>query len=421
MNSRDRIKNALDHRPTKKLPVDFGGSLTTGISVNMVYKLRQYYGLDDPGTPVKLLEPFLFLGDIKEDLRDIIGSDVLMVHNLKSIYFGFDYKNWKEWMLDDGTPVLVPSLFNTEKNEDGSIYQYPEGNKSAEPSAVLLKNSYHFEQISRQKSNYEIRNLNPKDNVEEFRIYNEEELHYIKDSFYKLNKNLDYAVIFNSLISSFGDLGILPGMNLRDPKGIRDISKWYMTMVEDSNYIKKVFSLQLEIALINYKNLYEKLGNKIDIVYTMLTDFGDQSGLTISKEMYRALFKPFSREVNKWIHKNTGWKTMGHSCGSIYELMPDLIDAGFDIINPVQISAYNMEPSKLKKEFGKDLVLWGGGIDTQKVLSFLSPKQIKEHIRKNIEIFFEGGGYVFAGVNNISAGIPLENVIALIEAINEYR
>ena len=186
-------------------------------------------------------------------------------------------------------------------------------------------------------------------------------------------------------------------------------------------YIKKVFSGQIEIAIENYKKVNDAIGEKIDMVQTSGNDFGMQQGLFVSKELYRDLFKPFNKEVNNWIHENTNWKSFMHTCGAVYDLIPDFVDAGFDILNPVQISAVGMDPIKLKKEFGNDIVFWGGGVDTQKTLPFGTPSQVKEEVKRLIDIFSPNGGYVFNTVHNIQANVPIENVTAMIEVIQEYR
>ncbi|MGQ9474224.1 MAG: uroporphyrinogen decarboxylase family protein [Candidatus Caldatribacteriaceae bacterium] len=133
------------------------------------------------------------------------------------------------------------------------------------------------------------------------------------------------------------------------------------------------------------------------------------------------LFKPFHEKINKWIHENTSWKTFIHTCGSVYDLLPDLSEAGFDILNPVQISAHRMNPQDLKENFGKDFTFWGGGVNTQQTLPFKKPEEVKEEVRKLIRTFQKGGGFIFATVHNIQSGIPEENLLALFETVNEFR
>ena len=165
ITSRERIKCTLAHRQPNKLPVDLGSSHTTGIHITNVYRLRQYYNLDKPGTPVKVIEPYQMLGEIADDLKDAMGVDVAILEG-KGTFFGYSKKDWKEWKLNDGTPVLVPGLFNTEENEDGSVYQYAKGDKSYPPSAKMPAKGFFFDSIERQKKIIE-EELNPEDNLEE--------------------------------------------------------------------------------------------------------------------------------------------------------------------------------------------------------------------------------------------------------------
>jgi len=419
VNSRERIRCALDHKQPDILPVDSGSCHTSGIHVTKVYQLRQYYNLDKPGTPVKVVEPYQMLGEIADDLKDAMGVDVAILEG-KGTFFGYNKENWKEWKLNDGTPVLIPGLFNTKKNEDGSIYQYAEGNKSYPPSAKMPDKGFFFDAIIRQKKIVE-EELNPEDNLEECSLISKQDLDCLKQQAEDLYNNTEYGIMGAVCSSSFGDIAFVPAPMLKDPKGIRDIEEWYISTYTRKDYVKKVFSGQLEIAIENYKRIYEAIGNTIDTIFVTGTDFGTQQGLFISLDAYRELFKPFHKKVNKWIHDNTEWKTFIHTCGSAYKLIPDLIDAEFDVLNPVQISAKDMEPARLKKEFGRDIVFWGGGVDTQKTLPLKTPGQVKEEVKRLIDIFSKGGGFVFNTVHNVQANVPLENLVAMLEAVQEYR
>ena len=149
------------------------------------------------------------------------------------------------------------------------------------------------------------------------------------------------------------------------------------------------------------------------------TDFGTQRGLFISVDSYRDLFKPYHKQVNDLIHRRTNWKTFIHSCGSVWDLLPDFIEAGFDVLNPVQCSAAKMDARALKREFGRHIVFWGGGVDTQRTLAFGTPDEVYREVRERIEIFNDGGGFVFNTIHNIQGPTPLENVQAMFRAIHD--
>jgi len=419
MNSRERIKTALSHKQPDKLPVDFGSTYITGMHASIVYKLRQHYGLDKPGTPVKIIEPYQMLGEVKDDLKKIIGVDCTPLFGRGSIFM-FPREGAKEWKLDDGTPVLVSDLFNTEKNEDGSLFQYPMGDKNSTPSGKMPNNGFFHDAIIRQEE-FDDGSLDPKDNIEEHKPISDEELDYLDKLAQKLYEDTDYAISGTVTESGFGDIATIPGVGLKRPKGIRSIEEWYISLHARKKYIKKVFQAQLEIVLDNYRKVHERIGDKINIVVTSATDFGIQCGLFLSIDAYRELYKPYNKAVNDWIHENTEWKTFTHTCGGIFDLIPDLIEAGFDALNPVQISAAGMDPEKLKKEYGKDITFWGGGVNTQKTFMFGTPEEVKEEVLRLIDTFNKDGGFVFSSVHNIQANVPIENVIALIEVVNENR
>jgi uroporphyrinogen-III decarboxylase len=163
------------------------------------------------------------------------------------------------------------------------------------------------------------------------------------------------------------------------------------------------------------------VGDKFQVVFVSGTDFGTQRGLFCSLDSYRRLFKPFHRAVNDCIHRRTCWKTFVHTCGAVAKLVPDLIEAGFDVLNPVQCSAEGMDARQLKKEFGRDLVFWGGGVDTQTTLPFGAPEDVYRQVRERIDIFAPGGGFVFNSVHNVQSNVPLENMLAMFRAIRDSR
>jgi hypothetical protein len=220
--------------------------------------------------------------------------------------------------------------------------------------------------------------------------------------------------------TSFGDIALVPGPMLKHPKGIRDMAEWYMSTVSRRDYVYRIFERQCEIALANLEKIYRVVGNRILIMLAVGTDFGQQNGPFISPGAYRDLYKPFHKQVNDWIHQHTTWKTLIHSCGSVRALLEDFIDAGFDILNPVQCSAAGMNPVELKKGYGDRIVFWGGGVDTQRTLPFGTPEEVRAEVRERIRSFAPGGGFVFNPIHNIQAGTPIENVLAIYETLKEY-
>ncbi|MHB0877663.1 MAG: uroporphyrinogen decarboxylase family protein [Anaerolineae bacterium] len=414
MTSRERVLAALAHREPDRVPLDMGSSTVTGMHVSSVYLLRQALHLDPPGTPVKVIEPYLMLGEIAIDLADALGLDVAGMPAYRT-FFSFRNESWKEWCAFDGTPVLVSEHFNTAVEPDGSLLQYPQGDRNAPASGRMPAGGFYFDTIIRQDPIDDAR-LNVEDNLEEFGPLSDEAIAFHREQAEVLHRGSDRAVMANFGGTGFGDIAMVPGPNLRHPKGIRDIEEWYISTITRRDYVYKVFERQCEIGIANLERAHAAVGEQVDVVRVTGTDFGAQQGPFVSPATYRNLFKPFHRAVNDWIHRNTTWKTFIHSCGSVSALIPDFIDAGFDILNPVQCSAADMDPRDLKQRFGGAITLWGGGVDTQRTLPFGSPDDVRREVRQRIGIFSPGGGFVFAAVHNIQAGIPVENLLALFEA-----
>ena len=419
MNSRQRVEAALNHQTPDHVPLDLGASAVTGMHVSSVYLLRQALGLDAPGTPVKVVEPYQMLGEIAPDLMEVLGVDVVGL-NASRGFFGFKNEGWKPWTLFDGTPVLVPGAFNTEPEPNGDVLMYPEGDRSAPPSGRMPPGGYYFDTIVRQEPIDENR-LDIEDNLQEFGPISDEELEHFATTARKLREESDRAILANFGGTAFGDIALVPAPWLKRPKGIRDIEEWYVSTVARFDYVFEVFDRQCEIALANLARIHDAVGDRVTALFITGTDFGTQDGPFISPNAYRSLYQPFHRRVNDWIHQHTSWKTFIHSCGSIVDLLPDMIDAGFDILNPVQCSAADMEPRVLKERFGDRLTFWGGGIDTQKTLPFGTPEQIRAEATERIDVFGRGGGFVFNTVHNVQANTPRENLLALYQAVADTR
>ena len=419
MNSRERTHYALNHLEADRVPLDLGASPVTGMHVSSVYKLRQALGLDPPGTPVKVVEPYQMLGEIKPDLMDALGVDVVGLSSPKSM-FGFPLDGWKPWIFFDGTPLLVPDGFNTDPEPNGDILMYPEGDKSLAPSGRMPSAGFYFDAIVRQPP-IDDSQLDPKDNIEEFQQVSEDDLDYFEYESQRLYTQTDKAILGNFGGTGFGDIALVPGIQLRYPKGIRDMAEWYMSTLTRRDYVWRVFEKQCEIGLENLKRIHARVGEKISVLFVTGTDFGAQNGPFIAPKAYRDLYQPFHEVINTWIHENTTWQTFIHSCGSVVKLYPDFIAAGFDILNPVQTSATGMDPESLKAQFGDHVTFWGGGVDTQQTLPFGSPVEIEAQVRQRIEIFGCGGGFVFNPIHNVQAGVPVENLLALYQAVDAYR
>ena len=418
MTSRERVSKALNHQEADRIPLDLGASPTSGMHVSTVYLLRQSLELDAPGTPVKVVEPYQMLGEILPDLLDALGVDVVGLEG-RATMFGFKKEGWKPWTTCDGTPVLVPEGFNTDPDEKGQILMYPDGDQSAPPSGLMPRDGWYFDSIIRQPT-VDDNNLNVEDNLEEFSPITEDNLQYLKQEAERLFNETDKAILANFGGTGFGDIALVPAPQLKHPKGIRDIEEWYISTVARRDYVYKVFERQCEIGLSNLEKIYDVVGDRIEAIFVTGTDFGMQSGPFVSPRSYRDLFKPFHKRVNDWIHTHTPWKTFIHSCGSVWALLDDFVDAGFDILNPVQCSAADMDPASLKQKYGDKITFWGGGVNTQKTLPFGSVEEVQTEVRGRIRDFGPGGGFVFNTIHNVQPQSPIANVRAVYDTLKEY-
>jgi len=418
LTSRQRVAIALDHQEPDRIPLDLGGCGQTGMHVSSVYLLRQALGLDKPGTPVRVVEPYQMLGEIKPDLMAAIGVDVVGLGGTTTM-FGFQTGNWKPWTTFDGTPVLVPGAFNTDQEPNGDILMYAEGDCSSPACARMPSGGYYFDSIIRQPP-VDDDNLNVEDNLEEFGPISNEELTHLAQEADRLYTETDKAIMLGLGGTGFGDIALVPGPMLRYPKGIRDVEEWYVSTIIRRDYIYEVFDRQCDIALANLPRIYQAVGDRVAVAWISGTDFGAQNGLFIAPSAFRDLYKPFYERINGWIHEHTCWKTFVHTCGSIMPLIPDLIEAGFDILNPVQTSAANMDPAELKVRFGDEITFWGGGVDTQRTLPFGTVDEVRSQVGERISVFGPGGGFVFNPIHNIQAQIPVENLLAMYHAVREH-
>jgi len=417
MTSRERIHAALNHKQPDRVPVDFGSTPVSGIAVGTVYRLRQALNLDSPDDRVKVTEPYQMLGDIKIDLLEKLHADCIGIPG-KMNRIGIPNDDWKEWVTFDGAKVLVPGLFNTEPAENGDILQYPEGDHSVLPGLRMPEGGFYHDAIIRQKP-IDDNNLNPEDNLEDFPLISDESLEEQRKHLEWLYHNTDYAIVYVMPGTSLGNVAAVPAPWLKDPKGVRDIEEWYVSHMIRPDYISEVYERQMDIALENLVKVKEAMGNSIDIIYITGTDFGYQRGPLMSPDTFRDMYKPQYKRVNDWIHENTTWKTFIHTCGGVRPLIEDIIGAGFDILNPVQTSADSMDPQELKDTFGDRVVFHGGGVDTQKTLPYGTPEDVYDEVSERIRIFNNGGGYIFNTVHNIQADAPVENVRAMIKAIED--
>lgn len=418
MTSRERIIATIHHQQPDRVPIDLGATGQTGMSASTMYRLRKALGL--PEKPIEISEIFQLLGKPDQDLLDYVGVDVIGINNPSNM-FGVPDSKLKPFRMPDGTPTLISDKNEYDVKEDGSVFMYPQGNRNVPPSGHMPAGGFFFDNINREDE-YDEDNLTPREDFkDDFGIMSDEVARYVEEKVDRAYKETDYGIIGNLGGFGLGDSAMVPGPHVLHPQGIRKFDEWLMAHMLFPEYIQEVFEMQTEVMLKNLEIYRQAVGDKIQIVWISGTDFGTQNGEFFSTDIFRELYKPYYKRINDWVHQNTPWKTFYHCCGSIVNYLDDFVDMGVDILNPVQVSAKGMDPHMLKDKYGDKLVFWGGGIDTQRVLPFGTPDEVRAQVRERLEIFSQGGGYVFNPIHNVVGKTPVENLIAMYEAFHEFN
>jgi len=411
MTSRERVLAAINHVEPDRIPVDLGGHRSSGIAAIAYHQLRKHLGL--PNKAVRIYDMVQQLAIIDDDVLDLFGVDVIEMGR----GFLLDDGDWKPWILPDGTPCEIPYYTNLElRGEDWFILD-----KEGLEMGVLKKGSLYFEQTLFPLMDRGIEN----DDFEDL-----EEM---------LGKQIWSAVVHPGAHLEMDEQGLIE-MGLRAKK-LREKSDRAIVGLFGGNmfeipqmlyrmdhyllatgmYPDKVLELSEKLYQVHLKNLEKwigAVGPYIDVVL-FGDDLGGQQGPLISPEAYREYYKPYHEKLWGRAKELADVKVQLHCCGGIYELLNDLIEAGLDMVNPVQISCRGMDPKQLKAEFGERITFWGGGCDTQRILPLSKPDEISKHVQELSSIFSPGGGFVFQQVHNILANVPPENVVAMFESIHK--
>lgn len=420
MTSRERLIATLNHQQPDRVPMDLGATFQSGINASTLYQLRKALGLEEH--PVRICQLGQLLGQVEEDVMQALGCDVVGLFNETNSY-GYKMQNWTPWKMDDGTPVEICGGFEYDVDDNGAKWIYPRGNRDADYCATMPKGGSFFDAVVRDPFDFDLDEdeLTPlEDFKNDFSVATDEQARQWEKKSISLYEETDYGIVGHLGGGALGDAAIIPGCT-DHPKGIRRYDDWLLAHMMYPDYIKAVFRYQTDIMLKNLEIYRQAVGDRIQIVWISGTDFGSQKNLMFSRETFRELYKPFYKEINDWVHKNTTWKTFYHSCGAIADLLDDFVDMGVDCLNPVQLSADGMDANMLKEKYGDKLTFWGGGIDTQKVLPFGTPEQVRQQTLERLEILSRNGGYVFNTIHNIVSNVPAENLVAMYQAVKEFN
>ncbi len=399
MNSRDRVLTTLKHQEPDRVPIDLGGMRSTGIMATAYNALKSHLRII--GGQTRLYDIGQQLAVPEPPILERFGVDVLP---LPRAPVGLDPSNpsWKPWTLPDGSPAEVPSGFNPIRNEHGDwLLIDDKGHVTRRMPAGGL---YFFNVYAPLAEAITIAEIE----AYEMPVMSDEELSWLRAEARRLYETTDKAIM--------GEFG---GNILEWAQSLRGWERFMLDMAGDPKLAQALTEKLVENHIANLARYLDAVGEYIQIIQ-MGDDLGTQGGPQISPRMYRQFIKPYQQQLYQYVKTHSDLYVFLHTCGSIYRLIPDLIEIGVDILNPVQISAAEMDPARLKREFGHDVVFWGGGADTQHVLPSATPQTVRQHVRQLIEIFGPGGGYVFCQVHNIQANVPPENIVAMFEAALEF-
>ena len=406
MTSRERVLAALNHREPDRVPIDCSGHRSSGIAAMLYPKLRQYLGL--PSRPVRVYDPVQQLAILDDDILQRFGIDTIELGR----GFALRDEDWAEWVLPDGTPCEMPAWTLLEREGRRWVIKSKSGNVIAQ----MPDGAIYFEQTSYPF--YE------KDNLDDIPAALAESMwtaiasppgplvdgeggdQKLRQGARQLRAKTDRAI-----------LGLFGGNLLEMGQFLYRNDGFLLILEEDPDRAHAFLDRIVERHMKNLERFLSLVGDCIDVI-VFGDDLGMQSGPQISPAMYREFFKPRHAAMWNRAKQLAGVKVMLHCCGGVRELLPDLIEAGLDAINPVQISCSGMDVESLKREFGREMVFWGGGCDTQRILPKGLPEEVRNHVRRQVDVLKRGGGFVFQQVHNVLADVPPENIVAMFDAVN---
>jgi uroporphyrinogen decarboxylase len=399
MNSRARVLTTLQHQEPDRVPIDLGGMRSTGVTAIAYNRLLDYLGIEGMA---KVADTGQQLANVEEPVRQRFHVDVAALDMVGADWVRQDCA-WQTWQLADGSSCMIPVTFNPVLDENGDwVIRDAHGRTTAR----MPKGGYYFDGLYHPLA--EVDTIEGVDAMAEYwQPISNEVLDYLHNQAQDLYENTEYAI-----------LGGFGGSFLEAGQGLRGWDTFMMDLALRPDFVEHLLDLLLEGYLINVKRYVEAVGDYVQLI-NVGGDLGTQNGPQLSPAMYQHFIQPRQAKFWAYIHDISDMYVFLHSCGGIYPLIPGLIAAGVDVLNPVQTSAAGMDPVRLKREFGEQIVFWGGGCDTQTVLGKASPQEVREHVHERIRIFAPGGGFVFNQVHNIQVEVPPENIVAMLDAAYE--
>ena len=412
MTSRERVMAAINHKEPDYVPLDLGGTPSSGISAIAYNNLKKELGMT--GGQTRIFDVVQQVAQPEMEILDRFGVDVLDIGRA----FNEKDEDWHETVLSDGSIGHYPNWFHPEKQPNGDYLVHDkEGTLIARMpvGATFFDQTYFpyledypddFSDLDHQMGKVLWSALvhSPWDHANDPDFYKT-----LREKTLKLLESTDKALM------------ITCGCNLFEwGTFLRRIDNFLMDTYADEENVEALVEQLMIRHLATLEKVCESVGDIVDIL-RFGDDLGMDTGMFMSREKYQTLFKPYHTKLNEYVHTHSKMKTFLHSCGSLYPIIPDLIEAGYDVLNPVQTTAYQMDPEVLKREFGKDITFWGGGCNTRTILNRATPKEVYEYTRRMIDIFNHDGGFVFNQEHNIMPDVPAVNILAMYQAVEDSR
>ena len=395
MNGRERIEYALKHRAADRIPVDLGASESTGIHAVAYNRFKDFLGLR--GGRAQVYDLTQMIVKVEPQVLDKIGADAVPLL--------IEPRSWKEWRLPDGTRCEMPAGAGLRQGPQGAELLAEDGTIVA----TCPSGSYYFDTcfhpLAGASSPADIEKGLAHLRGFDWPSFCDEDFSDLRRRARELHEKSGRAVVGNLWVHVFAAGQILRGFE-----------NFMVDLLADKPLAHALMGTLVDCYEERVRRYVEAVGEYCTVIQVN-DDLGTQNGPQIAPETYREMVKPYHKRLWSLIKKLSGKPLLLHSCGSVYDLIPDLLEIGLDALNPVQVRAANMDSYKLKREFGKDLVFWGGGCDTQQVLGGGTPAQVREEVRRRCADLAPGGGFVFSQVHNIQPNVPPENIAAMYEEL----
>ena len=410
MTSRERILASINHKEPDRVPLDLGSTPSSGISAIAYNNLKKHLNIQDGHT--RVYDVCQQVAQPEDGIIERFGVDVIDIGRA----FNVSDDSWHEVRLSDGSRAEYPIWFKPVEQKDGSFIAHL---KDGTPAGRMPQGATFFDQVTfpyldgypadfsslgtdMSRVHWSAFAHSPWDHATEKDFWSN-----LRGKALELRRTTDKALMF------------VCGCNLFEwGTFLRRMDNFLMDMYSEPEQVERFLDAIMELHMATLVKACEALGDVVDII-RFGDDLGTSNGPFMSPEVYRRLFKPRHKALCDYVKKHSSMHTFLHSCGSLYKLLPDLIEVGYDILNPIQTSCIDMEPERLKKEFGGDITFWGAGADTKTVLNRGNPAEVIDHVRRRIDILAPGGGFVFNTIHNIMPNVPAENIVAMYQTVAE--